>query len=91
MEGEANNLVDKLKKNSDSYYTPNHNVERGINELCEGRRDAAINYFQKAQNNDSGSLPKIIGGIYGSCCKINADKENKDNIASCIKELRNTQ
>jgi hypothetical protein len=45
--------------------------------MCEGRNDDAIKFFEKTQTKESGSLPKIIGGIYGNSLKINKDKENK--------------
>ena len=84
-------LTEKLKAKSDDFYNPNHYVERGINEICNNNNQAAIDHFKKAQENNTGTLPQILGGMYENCCKINADKENKDNIQSCAKGLRKVQ
>jgi hypothetical protein len=73
LEAEAITLCEKLKNNSDGYYNPNHHIERGINSIQNGKNAEAIGFMKNAQQN-TGSLPTIIGGFYENALRINQDK-----------------
>jgi hypothetical protein len=45
--------------------------------MCHGRKNAAMSHFQKAQNNDSGSISKIVAGFYSSCLQMDGAKGTK--------------